>query len=223
VTAPESGQITVHVVEDHPLYRAALLHVIEATPDLAVGVGAGSVEEFAAARPATEAVVTLDLRLPGLSNAEAVAHVVWLGFRVLVLSASGDPVDVRSALAAGTMGYLTKDADVPEIRRAIRTVYSGRRYLPPSLATHLSEPAAGPRLSKREQQVLALLAGGARDQDIADELNVSIRTVRTHLDRIREKTGRRRRSDLTRLALEKGLVTGRRSVPEAIHEECLHP
>lgn len=203
----ESDQITVHVVEDHPLYRAALQLAIEATPDMKIGVCAQSVEGFAAAGPETGAVVTLDLRLPGVSDAEAVARVVRLGFRVLVISASGEGFDVRSAMAAGAAGYLTKDADVHEIRGALRTVSTGGRYLPPRLAAYLSEPVAPcPRLSDREQQVLALLANGARDQDIADSLKVSVRTIRSHLDRIRAKTGRRRRPDLTRFAIEKGIV-----------------
>jgi DNA-binding NarL/FixJ family response regulator len=206
----KSDRITVHVVEDHPLYRAALKHLIEAAPDLDVGVCAESVEELIASRPAAQAVVTLDLRLRGVSDTEAVSRVVRLGLRVLVISAYDDGMHVRSAMAAGARGYVTKDADVHEILRALRTVSTGGRYLPPPLAARVSEPVAA-RLSEREQQVLALLADGARDQDIADELNVSVRTVRSHLDRIREKTGRRRRPDLTRFALEKGIVTGRRS------------
>ena len=209
VAAPESWRITVHVVEDHPLYRAALCQAIDASPHLRVGVAAQSVEEFAALRPGPDAVVTLDLRLPGVSESEAVARLVWLGFRVLVISAYGGRSDVRAAIAAGAKGYLTKDADIDEIRHALRTVARGSRYLSPNLAPFLTEPAMHPataRLSDRERQVLALLANGERDQDIADTLCISVRTVRSHLDRIREKTGRRRRPDLTRLAIEKGLV-----------------
>jgi DNA-binding NarL/FixJ family response regulator len=207
VTALECDRITVHVVEDHPLYRAALQHVIEAAPDMQVGVSAQSVEDFAAAHPAVGGVVTLDLRLPGASHADAVTRVVRLGFRVLVISALDEGPDVRSAIAAGARGYLTKDADIHEIWRALRTVVTGGRYLPPRLAAYLSQQVApGPRLSDREQQVLALLANGARDQDIADALKVSVRTIRSHLDRIREKTGRRRRPDLTRFAIEIGIL-----------------
>lgn len=209
MAAPESGQITVHVVEDHPLYRVALCQAIDASPDMRVGVAAQSVEEFAALRPAPDAVVSLDLRLPGVSEAEAVARVVRLGLRVLVISAYGGRSDVRAAMAAGAKGYLTKDADIHEIRYALKAVSRGGRYLPPHLAAFLTEPsflAVSARLSDRERQVLALLANGERDQDIADALAISVRTVRSHLDRIREKTGRRRRPDLTRLAIEKGIV-----------------
>jgi DNA-binding NarL/FixJ family response regulator len=204
----------VHVIEYQPLYRVALGEAVDAGPDLRLGVAVPSVEQFVALRALAEgrtepgAVVTLDLWLPGVGNADAVSRVVQLGFRVLVISASSDRPHVRAALDAGARGYLTKDADGHEVRRALRTVAAGGRYLPTRLYAVLREPAVsvGGCLSNRERQVLALVATGERDQDIANTLAISIRTVRSHLDRIREKTGRRRRPDLTRLAIEKGIV-----------------
>jgi len=198
-------------VEDHPLYRAALVHALSESPGIHIGVTAKSVEEFAAYRQPPGAVVVLDLKLPGVCDAEAVATVVRMGFRVLVLSAYGERSDVLAAMAAGARGYLTKDADIDEIRRAVREVAAGNSYVSPTLAGYLLDSArtrygVDLPLSDRERQVLALLADGGRDQDIADELAISVRTVRSHLDRIREKTGRRRRPELTRLAIEKGIV-----------------
>lgn len=158
------------------------------------------------------AVVLLDLKLPGVSDAAAVSAVVRMGFRVLVLSAQGGQTQVLSAITAGAKGYLTKDAGADEIRRAVREVAAGNSYVSPALAAFLLNPARGrtgpmpPPLSERERQVLALLAAGERDQDIAVRLSISLRTVRSHLDRIREKTGRRRRPDLTRFAIEEGMV-----------------
>jgi DNA-binding NarL/FixJ family response regulator len=206
-----SAQIEIHVIEDHPLYRTALVRVLDGVPDMRVGVAAGSVEEFAAFRQPPGAIVTLDLKLPGLSDAAAVASVVQQGFQVLVISASSEQTRVLAAIAAGARGYLTKDSDTDEIRRAVREVAAGNRYVAPALAALLLAPARArggayhSDLSGRESQVLAMLAAGERDQDIAQTLAISIRTVRSHLDRIREKTGHRRRSDLTRLAIEKGL------------------
>lgn len=214
-TAGRPAEIDVHVVEDHPLYRVALVSALSATEDIRVGVSAGSVEEFAAFRAAPGAVVTLDLKLPGASEAEAVTTVAGMGFLVLVVSAYGARADVIGAIAAGARGYLTKDSDVDEIRRAVRVVAAGQRYLSPTLAGYLLDAPRTPDiadrvpLSQRERQVLALLAEGDRDQDIADALSISVRTVRSHLDRIREKTGRRRRPELTRLAIEKGIVRHR--------------
>lgn len=210
----------VHVVEDHPLYRSALVQAINAEDDLRVGVAAGSVEEFAAhQRSATSgggaaatSVVTLDLKLPGISDAEAVAAVAGMGYRVLVLSAYASRADLFAAMSAGARGFIGKDAGINEICGAVRAVAAGGGYVAPTLAGHLvgaSPPHRRPApfaLSDRERQVLALLADGERDQDIADALSISVRTVRSHLDRIREKTGRRRRPELTRLAIEKGIV-----------------
>src|SRR5262245_1694799 len=114
--------IEVHVIEDHPLFRSALVRALDGAPDMRVGVTAASVEEFAAYRPEPGAVVTLDLRLPRVHGAQAVAAVNTMGFRILVLSAHGGRTEVLSALAAGARGYLTKESDVDELRRAVRQV-----------------------------------------------------------------------------------------------------
>ncbi|GIL27495.1 LuxR C-terminal-related transcriptional regulator [Actinocatenispora comari] len=205
-------QIAVCVVEDHPLYRAALVRALSEAPDVTVGVTAGSLEEFSAYRPDPGGVVILDLRLPGVRDAAAVVDVVGRGHRVLVVSAHGDQRDVLAAMAAGARGYLTKNSDADEILRAVREVAAGNSYVSPTLASFLLESSrerqAGVRLelSDREREVLGLVAAGERDQDIAEALNISVRTVRSHLDRIREKTGARRRAELTGEAYRRGIV-----------------
>jgi DNA-binding NarL/FixJ family response regulator len=207
--------VVLSVIEDHPLYRNALVRALTDAPDVTMGVAAGSVEEFAAYRHPPGGVVVLDLKLPGLRDAAAVVDVVGMGHQVLVVSAHGGQEDVLAAMAAGARGYLTKDADAEEILRAVRAVAAGNSYVSPTLASFLLDSSreryTGARLalSARERQVLALLAAGERDQDIADTLMISVRTVRSHLDRIREKTGRRRRPDLTRLAIQQGIARER--------------
>ena len=209
--AAEPGPVLVGVVEDHPLYRAAIARVLDEAPDLVLGAVAESVAQFAAARQPAGGVVLLDLNLPGVQGAAAVLEVVGMGHRVLVVSAQAGQEEVLGAISAGARGYLTKDSEGSEILRAVRAISVGNTYVSPTLASFLlnssRERYAGPKiaLSAREKQVLALLAAGERDQDIADELSISVRTVRSHLDRIRDKTGRRRRSELTRLAIEEGL------------------
>lgn len=136
----------------------------------------------------------------------------------MVVSAQGSRQDVVAAITAGAAGYLTKASEPAEITHAIELVASGATYVSPTLASFLLQTSREPEvdggftLTVREREILALLASGERDAEIADELFISIATVRTHLDRIRSKTGRRRRADLTRLALEQGVVRPEDSV-----------
>jgi DNA-binding NarL/FixJ family response regulator len=208
--------IRVGVIEDHPLYREAVARLLTDANGIELDTIAGSVAQFAARkRSDSSGVVLLDLRLPGLQGASAVMEVVGMGFRVLVLSAHSERSEVLGAMAAGASGYLSKDCDADEILHAVRVVADGNTYMSPMLASHVLDAFAdrnsGPtiELSTRERQVLSLVAAGERDQDIAQTLEISIRTVRSYLDRIRDKTGQRRRPELTRYAIEMGVTYGR--------------
>ncbi|WP_092531910.1 LuxR C-terminal-related transcriptional regulator [Amycolatopsis arida] len=200
------------VIDDHPLYRGAVVRVLGAAR-IEVCAEAESVDRFAGYRVPPGAVVVLDLKLPGRSGGAAVAEVVAMGHDVLVVSAYSAHVDVLGAIAAGAKGYLAKTADGDDIVRAVCTVAAGGSYFSPALASLMLDSerdrAGGARLelSVRERQVLSLVAAGERDQDIAEAMSISVRTVRSYLDRIRDKTGYRRRPELTRLAIEEGLTT----------------
>jgi DNA-binding NarL/FixJ family response regulator len=202
--------IPVGVVEDHPLYRTALAGLLAEEPGIELDAVAESVTQFAARRQRTDSVVLLDLNLPGVQDAAAVMEVVRLGHRVLVVSAQAGRAQVLGAMDAGARGYLCKDADAAEILRAIREIDAGRRYISPTVASFVLDASTSrakyPELSVREIEVLAKVAAGERDQDIADSLSISVRTVRSYLDRIRDKTGLRRRSELTRYAIGHGYV-----------------
>lgn len=202
--------IDVAIVEDHPVTLEGIVAVVGSDPGLRVVATAGSVEDYVAAG-ACPHVVVLDLNLPGVTGGPAVRRVCEGGAFVLVVSASDAPEDVLDCLAAGAVGYLTKGADAEEIRQAIRVVADGGTHVSPTLAGYLlaEDKRAGVAhgvLTDREREVLALVAAGETDRDIADTLGISVSTVRSHLDRIRVKTGRRRRADLTRLAFEEGLL-----------------
>lgn len=196
--------IRVAVVEDHPIFRKGLVHVIDAAADLRLTGASRSVEELDAQGEAQAEVVLLDLHLPGLSGAAAVTHLCARGHSVLVVSASEAPADVIEAIGAGARGYLTKQAEEAEIVGAIRAVAEQRTYVSATLASYLLQ--APIRITEREREILELVAGGETDQDIAKLLQLSVRTIHSHLDRIRNKTGSRRRADLTRFALERGIV-----------------
>ncbi|HEX4702079.1 MAG TPA: response regulator transcription factor [Pseudonocardiaceae bacterium] len=210
--ATPAARILVGVIEDHPLYRAAVAKVLEETPDIELGVVADSVARFAAGRQAPGGVVVLDLKLHGVRDTAAVMAVVGMGHNVLVVSAHAGRPEVLGAISAGARGYLSKDTDGPEILRAIRTIAAGNSYVSPILAAFVlsssRERQAGPwiELSAQERRVLSLVAAGERDADIAETMSISIRTVRSYLDRIRDKTGQRRRPELTRFAIEEGIA-----------------
>ncbi|PXY27278.1 LuxR C-terminal-related transcriptional regulator [Prauserella muralis] len=204
------GAVTVGVIEDHPLYREALARVLYEAEDVRLGAVADSVGRFAASGQPADSVVVLDLKLRGLADVGAVRQLVGMGYRVLVLSAYAGRDEVLSAIAAGAHGYLTKDADGEEILAAVQDVAAGGSHVSPVLASFvLDAQRAGSRLdlSEREREVLSLVAAGERDQDIAEAMHISVRTVRSYLDRIRDKTGRRRRPELTRLAIEQGIAS----------------
>jgi DNA-binding NarL/FixJ family response regulator len=203
--------IRVGVVDDHPVFRQGLAHAVEGAEGLELLFAVASVEDLDARDEAPELVI-LDLGLPGMHGANAVRHVCERGAKVLVVSAEGSQSDVLDAIAAGASGYLTKSAEPGEITAAVHIVASGETYVSPTLAAYIlraakQDQASAPHaLTAREREILALVAAGERDSDIAEQLFISVRTVRSHLDRIRDKTGRRRRADLTRLAVEQGIV-----------------
>lgn len=206
--------VAVAVVDDHPLFRSAVVGAFAGVPDMTVAMECGSVEELEArldAAAEAPQVVLLDLSLPGRSGAEAVRAVARRGPAVLVLSGSLVRAQLVDVLAAGARGFLVKTARAEEILQATRTVAAGNGYLAPEVASMLTMAmrTRGPQLADittREREVLELLAAGMTDRLIAEKLMISLATVRSHLDRIRGKTGSRRRAELTRLAVQAGLT-----------------
>jgi DNA-binding NarL/FixJ family response regulator len=209
------------VVDDHPLYRRGLVDTLTSPLGLIVSGQAGSVSE-ALDQPIHPDIVLLDLGLPVVAGAHAVEAILrrWPAAHVLVLTASESRQSLVAALAAGASGYLTKHAGEEELAEAIAKVAQGELFVTPRLAAYLLEeerlaPVSEWPLSGREREILRLVAEGERDRDIADQLCISLKTVQSHLSRIRDKTSRRRRAELTRLAIEAGLVDdGRTHSPE---------
>ena len=219
------ARIRVLIVDDHAVLRSGLRMLIAGQSDLEVVGEAGDGEE--AVRRAQEVhpdVVLMDLTMPGMSGIQAIERVRQVSpkSRVLVLTMHDVPAYLRAALAAGAAGYVVKRAADAELLSAIRGVHRGRTVLDPELATRVVEGGLGARgpvgrpargsaslLSQREREVLDLVAQGYTNQQVADRLGLSVKTVETYRARLVEKLGLRSRADLVRYAVDSGIVSSR--------------
>lgn len=192
--------VRVAVIEDHTMPRNHFASVIEHAPDFVLDIAVSSVEEFEV-RTHKADVIVLDLHLPGggLERAAAVAYLTEKSYHVLVLTGSTDTADLIQAMAAGARGYLTKNASEKELLTALRALSSGEIHLSATITANQSRQHAP--FSKRENEVLELLAEGMANKDIARQLGVSPRTVEKFLTRSRDKidkSGVRSRGELIR-------------------------
>jgi DNA-binding NarL/FixJ family response regulator len=203
--------IRLLIVDDHPIVRDGLRGVFAAEPDLeVVGEAADGAE---ALRRAGEAdVVLMDLRMPGMGGVEAITRLrdTAPDVRVLVLTTFDTDSDVLPAIEAGATGYLLKDAPRDELVRAVRSAHRGESVLAPSVAGRLMGRVRRPSdgaLSKREREVLALIADGTTNREAARKLFVSEATIKTHLLHIYDKLGVRDRAAAVGEAYKRGLLS----------------
>jgi two-component system, NarL family, response regulator NreC len=222
------SRIRVLIVDDHAVLRAGLRMLIGGQPDMEVVGEAADGEDAVQRVPELKPdVVLMDITMPGIGGIRAIEQIrrVHPETRVLVLTMHDVPAYLRSVLAAGASGYVVKRAADSELISAIRGVHRGRTVLDPALATRVVQgglrrrstaaQAAGPAsvLSQREREVLELVAQGFTNQQIADRLGLSVKTVETYRSRLVEKLGLRSRADLVRYALDSGLLAGGEAGP----------
>jgi DNA-binding NarL/FixJ family response regulator len=206
--------IAVLIVDDFPLIRRGIVSALRADPAIrVVGEAESAAEGLELVRSLRPDIVLLDLRLSDGDGIELIEHLVagGEGPPVLVLTAIEKLDTMRDAAAAGARGYLTKRVGPGELRDAIVTVFGGGTVFDSSTAADLSrdypqiapaEPATSERLlTAREREVLALVARGHTDKEVAERLSLSVRTVNNHLTAVRRKTGLRRRSQLASWAI----------------------
>ena len=208
--------IRVLIVDDHAVVRSGLRRVLEAEDDIEVvgeaGDMRGAVFESRAQKPD---VILMDVVMPGPTGIEATPAVLEEApkAKVLVLSMQDDPHYVREAFSAGASGYVLKEAADAEVVDAVREVHGGGRYVHPTLGARLVAADAEERaradedpLSDREREVLRLLALGHTNQEIAEMLYLSVRTVETHRAHIMQKLRLTTRAELVRYAIEQGFL-----------------
>jgi DNA-binding NarL/FixJ family response regulator len=215
--------IRVLLADDQTLVRAAFAMLVESARDMEVVGEAGSGREaVGAAREVRPDLVVMDIRMPDLDGIEATRLIAadedLAGVRVLVLTTYDTDENIVEALRAGASGFLVKDTRPAELLDAIRTVAAGEALLSPGPTARLIErflrspsvPVAGggPEcLSEREREVLALVARGLNNTEIAEALGLSPLTAKTHVSRIMGKLGARDRAQLVIVAYESGMVT----------------
>ncbi len=207
--------ITLLVVDDHQLVRAGLRRLLEAEEDLRVEDEAGTAyDAVRLARLHKPTVVLLDIVMPGASGLDAIPEILAASpdSRILALSMQDDPYYVRQAFATGASGYVLKEAADDELLLAVREVAAGRRHVDPQLGARLAAADAAAQaeeekdpLSEREREVLRLLALGYTNQEISQQLYISVRTAETHRARIMQKLGLTTRAELVRNAIQRGL------------------
>ena len=223
---PQGGApvIKVLVADDQTLVRAGFRVLVESAPDLeVVGEAGDGVEAVELARQELPDVVLMDIRMPRMDGLEATRRIVALdraeAVRVLVLTTFDLDEYVYQALRAGASGFLLKDTPPADLLAAIRVVAAGDALLAPSVTRRLIAefarrpepsavtPAALASLTEREREVLALVARGLSNAEIAELLVVSGATAKTHVSRVLAKLGARDRAQLVMLAYETGLIT----------------
>ena len=207
-----SDVIRLLIVDDHPVVRNGLHGMFAGDPEFeVVGEAADGAEAVAYAQSLAPDVVLMDLRMPGMDGVAAIRKLAALAnrARVLVLTTSDTDSDVLPAIEAGATGYLLKDTPRAELLRAVRAAARGEAVLSPTVATKLLGQVRTPArddLSKRELEVLALIAQGATNREAAARLVISEATVKTHLLHAYAKLGVKDRAAAVAVAYQRGLL-----------------
>jgi NarL family two-component system response regulator LiaR len=209
--------IRILIADDHAIVREGLRALIGTRPDMElVGEAADGVEAVLKARSLRPDVILLDLVMPRKDGIEAIGEIKRENpkARILVLTSFAEDEKVFPAIQSGALGYLLKDSSPQELLRAIREVYRGESSLHPAIARKLigelnrpsDLPATEEPLTEREVEVLILVARGLSNQEIAERLVVSERTVRTHVSNILGKLHLANRTQAALYAVREGLA-----------------
>jgi DNA-binding NarL/FixJ family response regulator len=211
--------VRVLLADDHTLVRAGLRSLLQGLSDIEVVAEASDGREALHLIEADQPdVVLMDIAMPGLNGLEAVARVTerFPYVRVIILSMYANEEYVLRALRAGAAGYLLKDAGPSELELAITAATDNKIYLSPAVSKHITDymrrVEAGPtssleRLTPRQREILQLIAEGHTTQEIAQLLNISVKTVDTHRTQLMERLDIHDIAGLVRYAIRVGLIT----------------
>jgi two-component system, NarL family, response regulator LiaR len=212
------GIIRVLIADDHTVVRGGLHALLEDVAGIeVVAEAADGVEAVLKTRAIKPDVILMDLQMPRMTGIEAIEEIKKENpsARILVLTSFSDDDKVFAAIKAGALGYLLKETTTQDLLQAIRDVYNGESSLHPAIARKLIRelnrpttlPPSDEPLTEREAEVLILVARGLANQDIADKLVISERTVRTHVSNILSKLHLANRTQAALYALKEGLTS----------------
>jgi DNA-binding NarL/FixJ family response regulator len=206
-----SAEATIRVlcVDDHPLVRKGIASILANETDMELvaeaGNGREAVDMFRDLHPD---VILMDLRMPQIDGIEATRTIRGDDpeARIIALTSYDGDQDIYRALEAGVRGYILKEMVHTEVVRAIRTVYTGKRLMPPEVAERLSEYFPQVALTPREVEVLSCVARGLANKEIAHKLGTANGTIKMHVQNILEKLGASDRTHAVTLAIERGIL-----------------
>jgi NarL family two-component system response regulator LiaR len=209
--------ITVLIVDDHSVVRQGLRTFLESETGIeVVGEAADGAEAVEKTREVVPDVVLMDIVMPGLNGIAATRQIAEISptTRVLVLTSFGEDDKVFPALKAGATGYLLKDATAEQLVRAIRSVASGVVSLDPDVASRVLDEFSTPdwgvpraaTLTTREEEVLGLIGRGLSNQEIALQLSISVKTVKTHVSNVLSKLHLMDRTQAAIYAVRQGFL-----------------
>lgn len=213
---PDAGSIVVVIVDDHRMFAESLGRLLSSEPDIEV---AATVADAAGVRSAIERhhprVVLLDNGLPDADGTDVAAQIKQQdpAAMVVMITGSADDRVLLAAIDAGCSGFLTKDRASDEVAQAVRHAAAGDVVIPPALLARLlpkmnrAHRGLGADLSPRELEVLHLLATGATNRAIADQLFLSVNTVRNHVQQILQKLGVHSKLEAVATAVREGIIS----------------
>jgi DNA-binding NarL/FixJ family response regulator len=212
------SSIRILIADDHPLFRDGMHGLLDSVPDTeVVGEATTGEEAISLAAALQPDVILMDIKMPGINGIQATREIVQISshINILVVTMLEDDDSVFAAMRAGARGYLLKGANQAEILRAIRAVANGEAIFGPGIARRViglfstsrrtASPQIFPELTEREREILALIAQGRSNIEIAEQLSLSLKTVRNHVSNIFSKLQVADRAQAVIRAREAGL------------------